>query len=238
MNREEFIRTRRQICEERMDTLFAPVYDDHWGGETSPSHQEMLGRFLASCPANPFILDAACGTGKYWETLLANGCRVTGIDQSEQMLDRAQQKHPAVPVRKLGLQDLDDRGLYDGVACIDAMENVCPEDWLPVLRNFQRALRPHGLLYLTVELEAPDFLRAELERGRSEGLPLVEGESVLEGGYHYYPALTQVQAWFEEAGFQILDTMEGDEYYHVLADKSAATKSTADAPHRTHLRGV
>ena len=34
---------------------------------------------------------------------------------------------------------------------IDAMENVTPEDWPPVLANLRRAVRPGGHLYLTVE---------------------------------------------------------------------------------------
>jgi hypothetical protein len=40
------------------------------------------------------VLDAACGTGKYWPALLAAGLQVTGVDQSAGMLAQASRKHP------------------------------------------------------------------------------------------------------------------------------------------------
>src|SRR4051812_43173092 len=178
MNRRDWLRARRRINEQRMDTIFAPIYDTNWGSYINPTHQRMLEQFLTACPTNTLILDAACGTGKYWPVLLSTGRQVVGIDQSQQMLTVAQAKHPAVPVRKLGLQELDDHQCYDGIICIDAMENVFPEDWLQVLYNVHRALREGGWFYLTVELETPEVLATLFQQARQEGLPVVEGEVV------------------------------------------------------------
>jgi len=47
---------KRRIAEGRMDTLFAPVYDDHWGGYINPTHRRMVGHFLALCPPRARIL--------------------------------------------------------------------------------------------------------------------------------------------------------------------------------------
>lgn len=63
-NRTEWLREKRVRCEERMDTLFAPQYDAHWG-HINATHHRMLGQFLDQCPPGGLILDAACGTGKY-----------------------------------------------------------------------------------------------------------------------------------------------------------------------------
>lgn len=219
IERSAWLRERRRIHEERMDTIFAPIYDAEWGAYINPTHQAMLERFLAACPVDALILDAACGTGKYWPLIVSTGRQVEGIDQSQQMLTIAQAKHPATPVRKIGLQELDDYQRYDGIICIDAMENVCPEDWPLALYNVQRALRPAGWLYLTVELEALDLLREAFQRGRRQGLPLVAGEVVQDGGYHYYPPLTQMHAWLNQAQFSIIYTTEGDGYYHVMAHR-------------------
>ncbi|HEX5502786.1 MAG TPA: class I SAM-dependent methyltransferase, partial [Thermomicrobiales bacterium] len=205
MNRADWLREKRRLCEERMDTLFAPIYDEHWGGSINAAHRALVARFLALCPPGGAILDAACGTGKYWPLLAAGGRAVAGIDQSGAMLRRAREKFPTVPARQLAVQDLDADAAYDGVVCIDALENVCPEDWPRVLANFRRALRPGGHLYCTVELASEEELRAAYDEARRRGLPVVAGEhpfvsdpragAVREGGYHYYPALDRVRAW-------------------------------------------
>lgn len=216
--RAVWLMERRRLAEQRYDTMFAPVYDDQWGATIDPTHQMVLEQFLTLCPPAPAILDAACGTGKYWPILLAQGAKVTGIDQSKEMLDRALSKYPGVRGAQIGLQEA--RYLaaasYDGVICIDAMEFVFPEDWPLVLANFRRALRQGGLLYLTVELEDQERLQAAYRIGKKKGYPLVPGESVVEGGYHYYPADYQVGTWLDEAGFMTLEVCEGGGYAHYL----------------------
>ncbi|HET8627421.1 MAG TPA: class I SAM-dependent methyltransferase [Thermomicrobiales bacterium] len=231
MERTQWLREKQRRCEERMDTLFAPIYDEHWGGYINASHRATVERFLALCPPGGAILDAACGTGKYWPLLLAGGRVVTGFDQSGEMLRHARAKYPAVPARKSALQDLDDEGAFDGVVCIDVMENIFPEHWPAVLGNFRRALRPGGALYFTIELADEAELRAAYEEARRRGLPVVAGEhpfvadpragAVEEGGYHYYPPLDRVRAWVRAAGFAILEERDGDDYHHVLARATA-----------------
>src|SRR6266699_3595982 len=112
----------------------------------------MLVRFLDLCPEGGALLDAACGTGKYWPILLARGFSVHGTDQSLQMLRQAQTKCPEVPVEHVGMQELSFVDTFDGIICIDAMEMVFPEDWPFDLRNFARALHEHGFLYFTVNM--------------------------------------------------------------------------------------
>jgi cyclopropane fatty-acyl-phospholipid synthase-like methyltransferase len=132
------------------------------------------------------------------------------------MLQFAQAKFPEVPVRKLGLQDLPDEGTVDAIVCMDAMENIFPEDWPVVLENFYRALHPHGLLYFTVELAEPQETQAAFEQGQQLGLPVVYGEWAHEGGYHHYPDIAQVKRWLDETNFQVLDETVGDEYHHFI----------------------
>lgn len=132
------------------------------------------------------------------------------------MLAKALAKLPHVLVRKVALQDLKDTGSYDLIVCIDAMENMCPEDWPPVLGNFRRALRPGGHLYFTVELATEAELRMAHAAGLSTGLPVVMGEWAHEGGCHYYPTAEQVHAWLTEAGFSITASDMGDGYDHYV----------------------
>jgi hypothetical protein len=112
---------------------------------------------------------------------------------------------------------------FDGAICMDAMENVPPEDWPLVLSNFHRALKPHGYFYFTAEtLENAevDEVRQAFERFQQAGLPIVYGEWPDEEVYHYHPTTQQVREWAQQAGFEILKDGNGEIwYYHLLLRK-------------------
>jgi hypothetical protein len=72
MDRPAWLREKRRISETRYDTLHAATYDQNWG-HINPSHRSFLQRFLDLCPPECTILDAACGTGKYWPLILESG---------------------------------------------------------------------------------------------------------------------------------------------------------------------
>jgi cyclopropane fatty-acyl-phospholipid synthase-like methyltransferase len=153
------------------------------------------------------------------------GRRVVGTDQSTGMLARARARFPEVPLEKIGLQELAFDGEFDAVMCIDAMENIPPEDWPAVLANLRRALRGGGHLYLTVEEVDDQELDAVFAEATAQGLPVVRGEESREG-YHYYPSRDQVAAWLEEAGLQVVtqESSPGDGYgYLHLLTRAAGT---------------
>ncbi len=219
IERAAWLKEKRHLAEERMDTLFAPIYDQNWGAEIAQSHRQFLRKFLALCPPDGLILDAACGTGKYWPLILAAGLKITGIDQSQGMLDRAHEKHPSVAIQKLGLQEMRYQKEFDGAICMDAMENIFPEDWLPILKNFHRALRRAAYFYFTVEIAAEADILHAFDAARQKELPVVYGEWADEEGYHYYPAIPQVKAWLRQARFRLIEEGIGDEYHHFLVQK-------------------
>jgi SAM-dependent methyltransferase len=221
MDRATWLQEKRRSAIERMDILFAPTYDELWGA-IAPTHERFFKRFLDLCPPHGLILDAACGTGKYWPLILASGRSVLGIDQSRGMLACAQVKFPQVPVEQVGLQELCYREAFDGAACMDAMEFVFPEDWPLVLDNLHRALRPGGYLYFTVELAALEEIENDYAAGLRLGLPVVYGESAHAPGYHYYPRIDQVKQWVQRARFRLIDETAGDEYHHFLVQKHEA----------------
>jgi SAM-dependent methyltransferase len=218
MDRGDWLRERRRVTTERFDTLYAATYDQQEWAAISPTHRRFVDQLIERCPPGGRILDAACGTGKYFGMVLGAGRWVVGTDQSAGMLARARAKHPEVPTEKVGLQELAFDGEFDAVMCVDAMENVFPEDWPLVLANLRRALRPGGHLYLTVELIDERELERVFAEAVASGLPVVRGEHTSRGGgYHYYPPLEQVAAWVREAGLEALEDGKGDDYYHLLA---------------------
>jgi ubiquinone/menaquinone biosynthesis C-methylase UbiE len=221
VDREAWLRERRQTAEERHDAIHAFTYDEQYG-EIGPTHRRFVADLLEGCPPGGTVLDAACGTGKYFAMVLDSGRRVVGTDQSTGMLARARARFPAVPLERVGLQELAFDAEFDAVMCIDAMENIPPEDWPRVVANLGRAARPGGQVYLTVE--QPD--QAELVRVQAAavalGLPVVPGEMAEEGaGYHYYPSRDQVAGWLEGAGLAVEAEDVSDEgggygYLHLL----------------------
>jgi ubiquinone/menaquinone biosynthesis C-methylase UbiE len=139
------------------------------------------------------------------------------------MLERARVKFPTVQFEKAGLQEMVYQELFDGAICMDAMENVPPEDWALVLGNFHRALKPQGYFYFTVETienANENEIQEAFKRAQQAGLPVVYGEYPDEGVYHYHPASQQVREWTQQAGLEILKDGNGEIwYYHILVRK-------------------
>jgi SAM-dependent methyltransferase len=245
MERAAWLKQMRDKAEALYD-LAAPEYWVNYGLEADETHLEYLRKFLGRLAPHSSLLSAACGAGSYDGPLLEAGHSVLGTDQSEAMLARAREHFPAARYEKVGLQELDFREAFDGATCIDALEHVCPEDWPVILRRFQAALKPGGVLYFTVDrrdAEEPDEVRAAYERAKAQGLPVVYGEvadrvdelyeraktsgglSALPGEladysvYHYCPSLEQVRAWLDQAGFAVEEAGPGKWYEHFVVRK-------------------
>ena len=215
-------RLRRENADQE-DSLSA-VYDERWGG-IEETHRAFVDRFLSSLPPGGRVLDAGCGTGKYFGMVLKSGRSVLGVDHSAGHLVRAREKFPDVPTELRELQELPYEEEFDGAMCVDALEMIPREDYPIVLAGFRRALRPGGRLYLTIERIPEDQVHGGNEQGRAAGLPLVEGELIWEDDlYHHYPSMDRVRAWLAAAGFEVKEDLEGPwgpqedyAYHHVLA---------------------
>ena len=216
--RRSFITERRRAAVHRFDTLHSPHYDGNWGA-ISPSHAAFVARLTTLIRPGGDVLDTVCGTGKYWPALLAAGLRVTGADQSAGMLAQARRKHPEVPARVLALQDLagagDLRGRFDGLLCVDALENIAPEDWPGAAAGLAAAVKPGTPSYVTVEVHVGP-LPAPVDPRQVPGEDFEGGER---GVYHYYPARDQARGWLTAAGFRVQDEQDADCWWHFLPER-------------------
>jgi SAM-dependent methyltransferase len=222
MDRTEWLAEKRREVEERYSSLWAPRYGVTLGLYSNATHLQFLHRFLSLLPRAATVLDAACGAGRYLPILLQEGHTPLATDQSEGMLARTRTLFPGVRVQKVGLQEMAFEGAFDGAICMDAMENVSPEGWPTVLGNFHRALKPRGHLYFTVEIASEADIEQAFQRGQQAGLPIVYGEWPDGDVYHFYPRLLQVHEWIREAGLELVDEGQGDEYHHLILQKSPA----------------
>lgn len=219
MDRRTWLAGRRAAVEADYDAGAADYDADPY---LATSHAAFVRRLLATCPAGGTVLDAPCGTGRYFELVRTSGRRVVGIDQSTGMLDAAGAKAIAMRLEHVGLQEMTFLAEFDGAMTIDAMENVSPEDWPIVLANLHAAVRPGSHLYMTVEEVDEAVIDAAFVVAQAEGLPAVRGE-VTEGdvaGYHYYPGRARVMRWFEAEDLEIVaegfDQEDGWGYRHWL----------------------
>lgn len=218
-DRAGWLRERRAAVEATYDAEAADFDSDPY---PAASHASFVRRLLDTTPAGGTILDAPCGTGRYFPLIQEAGREVVGIDQSARMLAQARAKGIAVRLEHLGLQEMAFDAAFDGTMTIDAMENVSPEDWPIVLANLHRAVRPGAHLYLTIEEGDEAEIDAAYAEAAAKGLPAVRGE-VVEGdvaGYHYYPARDQVAEWLAAERLDVVDEgfdqEDGWGYRHLL----------------------
>ncbi len=239
MERAEFLKRMRSLAESGYDRWASDYQTVRMGIDAI--HHAYLAKFLALVGRPGLVLSAACGEGRFDGLLAEAGHRVVGTDQSAGALARAREhfpieQFPHIRYEKIGMQEMSFREEFDGVICMDAMEHICPEDWPVIVRNFYKALKPGCPLYLTADGRVPAAVQASYERARAMGLPVVYGEIAdevetayqhfWETGevadeivYHFVPSLEQVRAWLAQAGLEVVEVGEGDEYHHILARK-------------------
>ncbi len=90
------------------------------------------------------ILDLACGEGTFARRLAASGCRVTGLDASEELIGLAQQRSGPVEYKVHDARDLKgaDLGTFQAVTSVMALMNMDPLD--PVFEGISSILEPGG----------------------------------------------------------------------------------------------
>jgi cyclopropane fatty-acyl-phospholipid synthase-like methyltransferase len=199
MERQVWLAERRAALVAGYDAEAATYDDEEYPWDMQ---REWVARVLRLIRPGATVLDAPCGTGKYFPMLAAAGVRVAGVDQSAGMLAKAQERGIAFSLERLSLQELSYAGRFDAVLTIDAMQHIPPEDWPGVLANLHRAARPGGWLYLTVHEMERHHLERAFQGLSARGLPVVWGELAEPDtpGYHYCPGRDQAVDWFGQQG--------------------------------------
>jgi demethylmenaquinone methyltransferase/2-methoxy-6-polyprenyl-1,4-benzoquinol methylase len=153
------------------------------------------------------VLDACCGTGDLALAAARRGGRVTGLDFSERMLERARRKGPQLEWVRGDLLDLPfEAASFDAATVGFGVRNVA--DLRAGLGELRRVLRPGGRLAI-LEITRPRGPLAPFYRLWFDGVVPLLGK-VLPGGsaYTYLPASVrrfpgpdELAGLLEEAGF-------------------------------------
>ena len=184
----------------RMFDRIAPVYD-------AMNHTMTAGldrrwrRLTAQAVVRPgdAVLDACCGTGDLAIACARAGGRVTGLDFSQPMLERARHKAPElewVEGDLLSLPFPDDS--FDAATVGFGVRNV--DDPAAAISELRRVLRPGGRLAI-LEITRPRGVLAPFYRVWFDGVVPLLGK-LLPGGsaYTYLPASVRRFPGPEELG--------------------------------------
>src|SRR3954466_3554457 len=129
---------------QRMFDRIAPVYDAMNRTMTAGLDRRWR-RFTAEAVVRPGdeVLDACCGTGDLAIACARAGGRVTGLDFSERMLERARAKSSAIEwVQGDALALPFEDGTFDGATVGFGVRNL--ENLAGGLAELRRVLRPGG----------------------------------------------------------------------------------------------
>jgi demethylmenaquinone methyltransferase/2-methoxy-6-polyprenyl-1,4-benzoquinol methylase len=133
------------------------------------------------------VLDACCGTGDLAIACAQAGGRVTGLDFSERMLERAREKAPSIEWVRGDLLALPfPAESFDAATVGFGVRNVA--DLEAGVRELRRVLRPGGRL-ACLEITRPEGALSPFFRAWFDGIVPLLGR-VLPGGeaYTYLPA--------------------------------------------------
>jgi SAM-dependent methyltransferase len=200
----------------------AAVYDEEPFTRATDAEVRLLLEVLDLEPGDRLI-DVGCGTGRHAVPLAAWGLRVTGVDLSPHMLDRARARADAAGVRldlhAADARDLPDLGPFDAAICLcegafclvaDGVEPLTHDR--AVLSAIHRVLRPGGRLVLNA-LNAARLLEEEWRHGTAEGEvdlltltqttrhALTDGTTVVLREHHHLPDGLRTLA--ESVGFAV-----------------------------------
>jgi ubiquinone/menaquinone biosynthesis C-methylase UbiE len=107
----------------------------------------LLQELVARLPRGAKVLDAGCGAGVPVARLLSRHFSVTGVDFSEEQVRLARQ---LVPEARFLCQDMTELSFpddcFDAICSYHAIIHIPREEHLRLVQDFQRMLKPGGLM--------------------------------------------------------------------------------------------
>lgn len=138
----------------------AGIYDRVYGFKDYESESARLVEIIASHdPAAKTLLDVACGTGGHLEQL-QHRFECEGLDLSEQMLELAQAKLPAMKFHSADMAEFELGKRYDAVVCLfSAVGHLKTVERLDAAISTMAAhLAPNGVLVIEPWIDPADWI--------------------------------------------------------------------------------
>jgi len=195
---------------------------------TGASYEGIAGKYAATVDSKPWnayyerpamlalfpslvnakVLDVGCGSGWYAEYLLSHGATVTAIDLNGEFVALTQarvgQRATVLQADLTNPLDFAAGGEYDAVICPLVMHYL--RDWQPAFREFQRVLKPNGVLVFSTHHPFADWQDYNTENYFA--VDLVEDEWDVGKVRFYRRPLTVISRDLDATGFCIERLLE------------------------------
>jgi trans-aconitate 2-methyltransferase len=144
------------------------------------------------------ILDIGCGTGYLTHLIAQAGARVTGLDSSSSMIERAQAAYPDLDFRVMSATDFHFPTPFDAVFSNAALHWVLYKE--SAVDHIAQALRPGGRLVLEMG-----------GKGNVEEIIVAARKALTRHGHYsnaatqlwYFPSLSEYTTQLEKKGFRV-----------------------------------
>ena len=177
--------------------LWADTYDD-LHNPLIAIEQPTIERLLGDIPAGS-ALDAACGTGRYTRCLLSRGHKVSAVDASSKMLEKARTSIPDADFRAGQLEALPyETASFDLVMCGLALTHLPRLN--RAIAEFSRVLKPGGIAIVSDHHPVAGFLGGSAIFQDSDGR--------YRNVTSYVHNISEYVAAFREAGLHIRECIE------------------------------
>lgn len=144
------------------------------------------------------ILDLGCGTGYLAHLISESGAHVIGIDNSKEMIDKAQHQYPGIDFRIMDAEDFNFKSSLDAVFSNAALHWVLNKQ--KAIESMFDSLKTGGRLVL--EMGGKDNVNGIVSALKST---LVKHGYVKEAGINtwYFPSLSAYTSLLESKGFRV-----------------------------------
>jgi len=144
---------------------------DVWRVAISPEQTRAEVEFLRTklrVSESAHLLDVPCGLGRHSIGLAQAGCRVTGVDLSDECIAEARASSATLPVNWItgDMRRIDWTGEFEGAFCMgNSFAYLSPPEASEFLRSMAKALKPGGRFIIDTGMAAESILPA-LQRSR------------------------------------------------------------------------
>lgn len=155
-----------------------------------------LEKFVRVLPASCSVLDIGCGSGKpIGQYLFDNGCAVTGIDSSPELIEIARREVPECDWLISDMRHLRIGKKFNGIVAWNSSFHLTPDDQRRMFPIFEQHAAPAAALMFT--------------SGPSHGDAIGEFEG--EALYHSSLDGDEYRTLLDQHGFEVIDHIVEDE---------------------------